>query len=167
MKTHSRTVLSGFVALFASVVWIDVCPAQNTDYPGYLGVYVVEGNAGMQITGFIRETPAESLADDGEISRGDTILRVGGRTTSTHRQLLDARNRIPVDKEAKMILRDRRGGTYYVWISRNPAAAAYGRAAADAFRAGGRGTGDEGDFRDRPGAGEGDSENEGDFRDKR
>jgi hypothetical protein len=124
--------------------------ADNPNFPGYLGVYVVESNGGMQITSFIRDTPAAALAASGEINRGDTIVRLAGRNTRTLQQLLQARNSIPMDKEAKMVLRDRFGQAYYVWISRNePTAAA--AAPADTFRRGGAGEGSEGDFRDRPG----------------
>lgn len=135
--------------------------ADNPDFPGYLGVYVVEGNSGMQITSFIRDTPASQLSAAGEINTGDTIVRLAGRNTETLQALRQARNQIPMDKEAKMILRDRRGQSYYVWISRNEAMAAAaapgsaapgaprGAAPADTFRSGGRGTGREGDFRER------------------
>jgi hypothetical protein len=140
--------------------------AQNPDYPGYLGVMVVEGNGGMQIRGFIRDTPAEMLAQDGNISRNDTIVKLAGRPTRTLQELRAARNRIPDGKEAKMVLRS--GNEFYhVWISRSEAVAAamapgsYGSAAprssqpgsaaparGDRFFKGGKGEGKDGDFRD-------------------
>lgn len=165
--------------------------AQNPNYPGYLGVMVVEGNGGMLIRGFIRDTPAEQLAQDGNISRNDTIVKLGGRPTRTLQELRMARNRIPDGKEAKMVLRS--GGEFYhVWISRSEATAAaaalYGSAgprsnqpgsaapragapAGDRFFKGGKGEGKDGDFRD---AGSGDDEapkpsnnkGDGEFRDK-
>ena len=102
--------------------------AQNPDYPGYLGVYVMEGNGGMRITNFIRNTPAAALARQGDIRTNDTIIKLGGRPTRTLSELRSARNLIPDGKEAKMILSSR-GRTYHVWISRSEAvAAAYGAA---------------------------------------
>jgi hypothetical protein len=164
--------------------------AQNPNYPGYLGVMVVEGNGGMLIRGFIRDTPAEMLAQDGNISRNDTIVKLGGRPTRSLQELRFARNRIPEGKEAKMVLRSG-GELYHVWISRSEAmaAAAYGSAeprssqpgsaapgagapaGGDRFFKGGKGEGKEGDFRD---AGSGDDEapksgnnkGDGEFRDK-
>ena len=114
-STLALTVALSSLASFAS--------AQNPDYPGYLGVYVQEGNGGMRITSFIRNTPAEALAKQGDISRGDTIVRLGGRPTRTLTELRAARNRIPDGKEAKMILASG-GAMYHVWISRSEAVAA-------------------------------------------
>lgn len=152
-----KAVLNVLLAMLVlGIAQVSVVHAQNPNFPGYLGVYVVESTGGMQITGFIRDTPAAALAEFGDISSGHTIVRLGGRATRTLGELHAARNRIPLDKEAKMILRDRRGDYYYVWISRSPAvAAAQARGAApmrgapDEFRKGGRGTGGEEDFRDR------------------
>lgn len=160
--------------------------AQNPDYPGYLGVMVVEGNGGMLIRGFIRDTPAEMLAQDGNISRNDTIVKLGGRPTRTLQELRAARNRIPEGKEAKMVLRSG-NDLYHVWISRSEAVAAaiapgtYGSAAprssqpgsaapgGDRFFKGGKGEGKEGDFRDI-GSGEKSSKSnsgDGELRDKK
>lgn len=155
--------------------------AQNPNYPGYLGVMVVEGNGGMLIRGFIRDTPAEMLAQDGNISRNDTIVKLGGRPTRTLQELRTARNRIPDGKEAKMVLRS--GNDYYhVWISRSEAVAAaaapgsYGSAAprsaapaGDRFYKGGKGEGKEGDFRDAGSGGDDSPKSnggDGEFRDK-
>jgi len=150
--------------------------AQNPDYPGYLGVYVQEGNGGMRITSFIRNTPAETLAKQGDIRRGDTIVRLGGRPTRTLTELRAARNRIPDGKEAKMILSSG-GAMYHVWISRSEAVAAAAApgasgsaqprsAAPDRFYKGGAGEGDEGDFRDARGGAGAPAPDEGEFRDK-
>jgi hypothetical protein len=141
---------------------------QNPNYPGYLGVYVVEGNGGMRITGFIRNTPAERLAMDDGIFRNDTIVRLAGRSTRTLGELKSARNTIPLDQEAKMLLRSSDGEYYFVWISRSePVAASAGpggrfgsaapqAGAPDEFSEGGRGQGGNQDFRPK-GSGEGGS----------
>jgi hypothetical protein len=189
---------AAFILTCVGLAWSTACftapaSAQNPNYPGYLGVMVVEGNGGMLIRGFIRDTPAEMLAQDGNISRNDTIVKLGGRPTRTLQELRMARNRIPDGKEAKMVLRS--GGEFYhVWISRSEAVAAaaapsYGSAAprsnqpgsaapragapagGDRFFKGGKGEGKDGDFRD---AGSGDDEapkpgnnkGDGEFRDK-
>lgn len=158
LLTPARNCCLGWFACFGLVA---TASGQNPDFPGYLGVYVVEGNSGMRITGFIEDTPAWELADLGGINRGDTIVKLGGRSTQTLSQLRSARNRIPLDQEAKMILRGPQG-LYYVWISRSPAVAAMSlpqaRAAApadagDRIMRGGRGEGNEGDFRPKGGAG--------------
>jgi hypothetical protein len=136
---------------------------QNPNYPGYLGVYVVEGNTGMRITGFIRDTPAEQLALDEGIFRNDTIVRLAGRATRSLSELKYARNTIPLDQEAKMLLRTPNGGYRYVWIGRSePSAAspgpggtfgsaAPGAGAPDQFSEGGEGKGGEADFRPKGG----------------
>ena len=168
-----RFGLCGLLAMGASVVGANLCQAQNADFPGYLGVYVVEGDDGMQITGFIRDTPAAGLAKQGGIRQNETITRLAGRPTRTLTELRKARNLIPLEKEAKMVLLDRRGNLKHVWISRNPPTyAGPGRAAMaapDTFHEGGAGAGDEGDFRDK-GDGEkeapGKPDREGDLRDK-
>ncbi len=118
-----------------------IAGAQNQDYPGYIGVYVYEGNGGMQIDGFIRGTPAQALANNGEISRGDTIVELADRRTTTLAELHRARNSFGLDEEAMMVLRDRRGNHYHVWVSRNPATAK-AEARADSIRYGGAGKGD-------------------------
>lgn len=170
------------VAAICLAVTLGVCTdvaAQNPRYPGYLGVYVSEHNNGMRITGFIQDTPANALARQGDIQRNDVIMRLGGRTTPTLRQLHQARNRIPDGMEAKMIMRSRNGYVYHIWIGRNEAAAAAAMKSGGPdvplqFEAGGRGEGKKGeDFRrkgggapsgsSRPSNGGGD----GDFRPKR
>lgn len=163
MRTAKYFLLFGFLVSLGGVA--SSAAAQNPDYPGYLGVMVVEGNGGMQIRGFIRNTPAEELAKDGNISRNDTIVKLAGRPTRTLQELRAARNRIPEGKEAKMVLRSG-NELYHVWISRSEAVAAaaapgtYGSAAprsaqpgsaapaGDRFYKGGKGEGKEGDFRD-------------------
>lgn len=153
--------------------------AQNPNFPGHLGVYVAEDGQGMQITGFIRNTPAARLGRTGAINSGDTIVTLGGRRTRTLEQLLNARNRIPGGQEAKMVLVDEFGDKYHVWISPGPRAAAsvseFGEAEAPKsapyeFKPGGKGTGDDKDFRPI-GDGEGDTdggtdEGDGNFRPK-
>ncbi|MCE9605527.1 MAG: hypothetical protein K8U03_11595 [Planctomycetia bacterium] len=178
----SAAYLLSFGCLTSALCFVaEAASAQNPDYPGYLGVYVVEGNGGMRISNFIRNTPAAELAQQGNIARNDTITKLGGRPTRTLQELRVARNRIPEGKEAKMVLKS--GNEYYhVWIGRSEATAAavYGSAApgsaapgspapgADRFSKGARGEGDEGDFRDPKGtvdppkSGGG----EGEFRDK-
>jgi len=94
--------------------------AQNENYPGYIGVFVVEGNGGMKITGFIQDTPAAALAEEGGLNRNDTIVKLGGRLTRSLSELKFARNRIPEGQDAKMLLRNSQG-YYHVWISRSPA----------------------------------------------
>jgi hypothetical protein len=136
---------------------------QNPNYPGYLGVYVVEGNGGMRISGFIRDTPAEELSLNGDMNRYDTIVRLAGRSTRSLNELRFARNRIPDGQEAKMILRTPQGDYYYVWISRSPAvamspgpggtygSAAPGSGAPDRIQVGGQGQGGDQDFRPKGG----------------
>jgi hypothetical protein len=92
--------------------------ADNPDYPGYLGVYVAEGNGGMRITGFIPETPADYLSMDGAINRNDTILFLNGRATRTLSQLKNARNSIDLGEEGKMVFRTSRGVIRHCWIGR-------------------------------------------------
>lgn len=111
------------VGVLASLSSATVAWAQNPNFPGYLGVYVVEGRDGMQITGFIRNTPAAELASIGEISRGDVIVKLAGQPTRSLNQLRSVRNGIPLDQEAKMVLRGP-DGLYHVWISRSEAVAA-------------------------------------------
>jgi len=160
----------GRFAIAAAALALSACGnlayGQNPNYPGYLGVMVVEGNGGMRITNFIPDTPAEQLAFDGGIGRYHTIVRLGGRSTRSLSELRYARNRIPDGQEAKMILRSQQGDYYYVWIARSPAVAmmqapgSYGSAnpgqgAPDRFYKGGTGQGGDQDFRPR-GAGDGD-----------
>jgi hypothetical protein len=153
--------------------------AQNPNYPGYLGVYVVSDGEGMRIDSFIPRTPAQRLAADGGIGRYDTILRLGGRATRSLSELKNARDRIPMNMEAKMVLRDRSGDVYHVWISRNVAAqpargGVYGaapKALPDTFRKGGRGEGGDENFRERTtpnlGDADGGNDDEGNFRERR
>ena len=151
----------------AFVVGAIACVAlsQNPDYPGYIGVYVIEGNGGMEITGFIPNTPAAEFAAMGEMRRGDIINRIGRYSTRTLQELRYARNSIPQDMEGKMVLFDQQGYRRHLWISRNegqaaaaaPAApgtrAAPANGAPDRFNKGGRGEGSEGeDYRRRTGA---------------
>lgn len=144
-----RIVLAGLFGLLA--VNADRASGQNPNYPGYLGVYVMEGHRGMTITGFIPETPARVLAEQGSISRNDTIVRLAGLPTRTLYELRYARNCIPAGKEAKMLIREPSGGYYHVWISRSDAIAAASGPAE--FRAGSEGVGSEPDVRDRGAAG--------------
>lgn len=146
---------------------------QNPSYPGYLGVRVYGHRYGMQIKNFIPDTPAFELAERGGIGRNDVITRLGGRPTRSMNELLRARDRIPDGMEAKMVLRDRFGDYYYVWIGRNDeavAAAADGREPAMMYRSGGAGQGDAGeDFRPQGSSGGSssrDSDDGGDFRPK-
>ena len=134
---------------------------QNPNYPGYIGVYVVEGNSGMRITGFIRDTPAADLAEGGILGRNDTIMRLAGRPTRTLSELRSARNRLDPEQEAKMIVRKPDGDVYHMWVSlsppvvmsRNPnefgatSGSAAPPAAADRIVPGGEGTGGDQDFR--------------------
>jgi hypothetical protein len=150
-------------SLIALFVLSGFALAQNPNYPGHLGVFVVEGNGGMQITGFIRDTPAADLASQGGLSRNDTILRLGGKPTRSLGELKAARNRIPEGQEGKMILRGR-NGTYHVWISRSEAVAASIAPGGDKFSSVAPGSGNEGeDFRPKGG---GEKQEEGDFRPK-
>jgi len=166
---HTKSVLAASLvtAVVGSLVGLGVpatASAQNPNFPGYLGVYVVEGNGGMRITNFIRNTPAEGLALQGDIRRNDVIVKLGGRPTRTLQQLREARNRIPDGQEAKMVLYSG-GQAYYVWIARSEAVAAAMEPGSpaprmqapggDRFYKGGRGEGTEGDFRDARGAGGG------------
>lgn len=148
----SRAIVA---TISASVVLTATVPvlANNPNFPGYLGVYVFEDFGGMQISGFIPNTPADQLASMGEISEGDTIIRLGGERTRSLQELRNARNQIPMNMEAKMILRDRFGDIYHVWISRSAAMAAMARdgqqprSMPDRFMRGGRGEGSDGDLR--------------------
>lgn len=153
-----KAVVCG-LALLSGLVFAAESRGQNQDYPGHLGVFVMPDNYGMQIQGFIRDTPAEALAQAGDLARRDTIVRLGGQRTRSLQELIWARNRIPEGKEAKMVMKDRSGGVYHVWIWRSDAVAmtpgpGFGRAQASSappvqMRVGGRGEGEEGDFRDR------------------
>jgi hypothetical protein len=157
----------GRFAIATAALALSVCGnmafGQNPNYPGYLGVMVVEGNGGMRINNFIPDTPAEQLAFEGGIGRYHTIVRLGGRPTRSLTELRSARNRIPDGQEAKMVLRTQQGDYYYVWIARSPAvammqapgtygsaapgSAAPGQGAPDRFSVGGSGQGGEQDFR--------------------
>lgn len=150
--------------------------AQNPNYPGYLGVYVLPSGGGMRIDSFIPRTPAQELNAAGGIGHNDTILRLGGRATGSLAELRQARDRIPMNMEAKMVLRDRSGDIYHVWISRNVAArparaGAAPKAMADTFRKGGRGYGGDENFRERTtpnlGDADGGNDDEGNFRERR
>jgi hypothetical protein len=157
MKRNVLMHLMVLIAIAAAGVMHEAL-AQNPNFPGYLGVYVQEANRGMEITHFIRQTPASRLAANGDISTGDIIVRLAGQNTYSLQQLLQARNRIPYGREGKMVLRSPDGSYYYIWIQRNQpvaAAPAFGNAGramaapADEFRPGGRGQGDnEADIRD-------------------
>lgn len=171
-----------FASILAGLVIVGLGRAalpQNPDFPGYIGVYVVEGNGGMQITSFIPDTPAAEFAARGEIRRGDIITRIGRYNTPSIQDLRYARNSIPLDSEAKMILRDPQGFRRYVWISRNEQTAAaaapagsrsYGapgnmRSAGppDRFSPGGQGVGNAGEeYRRREGAKSSDGGKSGD-----
>jgi hypothetical protein len=169
----NRMTIASVLALSALSAVGSSAYGQNQNYPGYLGVYVVEGNGGMRISGFIPDTPAEQLAFDGGLDRYDTIVRLGGRPTRSLSELRFARNRIPDGQEAKMVLRTRQGDYYYVWIARSPAVAMaiapgqYGSAgpgsanpgagAPDRIYRGGTGQGGDQNFRPQ-GSGEGDVE---------
>jgi hypothetical protein len=148
LRTHKALIWVGLASL--AYFWqSEPALAQMPKYPGYLGVYVMEGHGGMFIQSFIRGTPAHTLATKGDISARDTIVRLGGRSTRTLGELLSARNRIPPGKEAKMVLRDEDGSLYHVWISRNRSAAATSTTgAADTFRSGAAGWGGDQDFRE-------------------
>lgn len=165
MRAALTFVLCVGPALFANLMSVESACAQNTNYPGYLGVFVQEANGGMQITGFIRRTPAAALANQGEISSRDVITKLAGKPTRTLNELKAARNSIPEGKEAKMVLRSG-GQSYHVWIARNEAAAA-AAAAPDQFYRGGAGEGDDEDIRDARGRGDNSGDGEGDLRDKK
>jgi hypothetical protein len=139
---------------------------QNPNYPGYLGVFVVEGNGGMRINGFIPNTPAEELSLNSEMNRYDTIVKLAGRPTRSLSELRFARNQILDGHEAKMLLRTRQGDYYHVWITRSPAvvmstgpggtssSAAPSQGAPDRFKYGGTGQGGSQDIRRIGGDGE-------------
>ncbi len=178
MNRMATSVVAVAIALNAFLA-TSVSHAQNPNFPGYLGVYVLGDGEGMRIESFIPRTPAQRLAEAGGISRYDSILRLGGRPTRTLNELRNARDRIPMNMEAKMVLRDRSGDLYHVWISRNVAArparaGAYGaapKALPDNFRPGGRGEGGNENFRERtaPNLGDegGGNDDGGDFRERR
>jgi len=165
---NGRFAIAAALALSALTAGGKLAYGQNQNYPGYLGVYVVEGNGGMRINGFIADTPAEQLALDGGLNRYDTIVSLGGRFTRSLSELRYARNRIPEGVDAKMVLRTRQGNVYHVWIGRSPAVAMaiapgqYGSAgpgaanpgagAPDRFYRGGDGQGDDQNFRPQAGA---------------
>jgi hypothetical protein len=120
---NGRFAIAAALAISAISAGGNLAYGQNPNNAGYIGVYVVEGNGGMKITGFIQDTPAQALADDDGINRNDTIVKLGGRATRTLSELKYARNMIPQGQEAKMLLRNARG-YYHVWISRSPPVAA-------------------------------------------
>jgi len=153
---HTSLLLVGLLSLISGTVMA------NDDYPGYLGVYVVEGNGGMTITGFIEDTPARALADSGEINRQDTIIKLAGKPTPTLKRLRQARNSFLPHQKARMVLQEPNGNRYHVWITRNAATAADSRPA-DSFSAAQEGDGDGPDVAPiEGGEGEGESENDGD-----
>lgn len=135
--------------------------AQNQQYPGYLGVNVQEDVDGMEIISFIPRTPAARLARQGEISEGDIIVKLAGRQTRTLQELREARSKIPVGSEGKMVLIDGSGNYFFVWIGRNAGGNAGSSSAnADGVRRGGRGDGqNEPDIRSSRGAASPDGEN--------
>lgn len=145
-RITARISLAGLLLFGLLAANVNPANGQNPYFPGYLGVYVMNGDRGMTITGFIRNTPARALAEQGRLSRQDTILRLGGMPTRTLSELQSARNCIPPGKEGKMVLRDRWGGYYHVWISRSDSVAA--ASAPAEFRDGGAGVGVEPDVRE-------------------
>jgi len=93
--------------------------AAAADSPqGYLGIYAKEVAGGVQITGFIAGTAAASLAAEGVLARGDVITKIGATNISTIKDIQTARATIPVNKQAKMVLRNAQGELYHVWVSR-------------------------------------------------
>lgn len=148
-------LLTGCLLVLGALSSREQAEAQNPDFPGYLGVYVQEDDWGMEITGFIRKTPAAKMAARGDISEGDSIVKLAGKSTGTLQELRRARNSIPYGKEGRMVLRDTDGNYYHVWISRNRPAPGVAAAAApaDTFGARAKGAGDgEEDVRDIKGA---------------
>lgn len=117
-RTLGQVVVFGAVAM-GCCLFPTSLQAQNKDFPGYLGVYVQESDEGMEITGFIKKTPAAKLANQGAISVGDTIVKLIGKRTRSLAELKQHRNSIPYGKEGKMLLRNSDDEYYYVWISRN------------------------------------------------
>jgi hypothetical protein len=153
-----------FVALISAPAFAQQAPpdpGNNEDnedeFAGYIGVNVVQdGLGGMQITGFLPDTPAATLHEAGEIRKGDSIVKLAGKQTRTLSQLKKARNDIPLDKEGKMVIKSRQGGYYFVWVSRkHPEGgnAAFAAAAPDKMTFGGKGEGkDHGDLRPKGGS---------------
>ena len=159
---YGRWAIAAALVLSAGVSAEGNAYGQNPNYPGYIGVYVVVGNGGMRITGFIRDTPAAYLAEGGQLDRNDTIVRLAGRSTRTLTELRNARNNLDPDKFSKMIVRKANGDFYYLWVTVSPAVAmarnpndpgsanlseSAGPAGADRIIPGGRGTGGDQDFR--------------------
>jgi hypothetical protein len=139
-----RIVMNVRIAICAALLLSasgSLAQAQNPDYPGYLGVYVAEGNGGMRITGFIDGTPADELAGAGEIDFNDTILSLNGRATRTLGQLKAARNNIPDGYEAKMVFRTSRGVVRHCWIGRSESTVLSPNGGADRFSDAQDGTG--------------------------
>lgn len=83
---------------------------------GFLGVYVAEGDEGMLITDFIRNTPAYKLHERGDLDRFDTIVKLAGKKVRTLSQLKNARDSIPYGKEGRMVMIDQNGDSFHVWI---------------------------------------------------
>lgn len=156
---RSSMLMAGLLLLLPGVLFAQ---GPNQDYPGYLGVFVVEGNGGMTITGFIDDTPARALADNGEINRKDTIIKLAGKPTPTLKRLRQARNSFLPNQKARMVLQEPNGNRYHVWITRNPATAAIVKPA-DSFSAAAEGDGDGPDVLPADeGDGDDSNENEGD-----
>jgi len=105
------------LAVLLTLLILALAKAADTE-PGYLGVYVSPVRGGMQITAFIKGTPAGQLEASGEMSRGDLIVKLAGRSIASLEDLKAARGLIKPGEEAKMVLRDRRGNIYHVWVSR-------------------------------------------------
>jgi hypothetical protein len=153
---RSSILLASLLFLSPSLLF-----AQDNDYAGYLGVFVVEGNGGMTITGFIDDTPAKALSENGEISRKDTIIKLAGKPTTTLKRLRQARNSFLPSQKARMVLQEPNGNRYHVWITRNPATAAAARPA-DSFSRAHEGDGDGPDVVPvEEGDGDGDSDGDG------
>ncbi|MCO6453975.1 MAG: hypothetical protein J5I93_01560 [Pirellulaceae bacterium] len=135
------SAVSILVAMVVVVGWAEVGAAQdNPDFPGHLGVYVAPRFGGMEIQGFIPNTPASRMARTADLRRGDVILELDGSATPSMRRLLAARDGVPIGAEARMVLRSPRGEVYHVWIGRSQGAPAGGGME---YRTGGPGDGRE------------------------
>lgn len=113
-------------SLLSLLSYSGICTAQDpSDNRGLLGVWVSPADdGGMVIERFIRDTPASKLNRDGQIHRGDVIVKLAGSKVSSVNTLRRARGKIPFGKEGKMVLRDRRHNYYHVWIGRKDPATA-------------------------------------------
>jgi hypothetical protein len=119
-RSLRAVALTAAALIVGNTVVLQSASAQepSTQYKGYLGVYVVPTDGGMRIQRFIPDTPAEQLAQQGEIGKNHTIYKLGGMPTRSLTELRAARDRIPEGQEAKMLVRGP-DGVYHVWISRN------------------------------------------------